>query len=160
MADLEQAGKKAEAKLKEWLNRPEEGFWFYRIPDQLTGFYGSANPCDFLLYRYPKMYCIESKCTYDDRFSFTMITDYQKEHLLEFSKVNGITSYIAVLFATQQELYLIDINDIKKVEESGKKSLNIKKKVQWNIPYIQVRTLPSRKAMLDYDFEHAKEIFK
>lgn len=29
-------GKKAEAKVKEWLHRPEEGFCFYRIPDQMT----------------------------------------------------------------------------------------------------------------------------
>ena len=29
-------GKKAEAKIKEWLNKPEEGFCFDRIPDQMT----------------------------------------------------------------------------------------------------------------------------
>lgn len=36
MADLEQFGKKAEGKIKEWLDRPEEGFCFDRIPDQLS----------------------------------------------------------------------------------------------------------------------------
>lgn len=36
MADLEQLGKKAEAKVKEWLDRPDEGFCFDRIPDQLS----------------------------------------------------------------------------------------------------------------------------
>lgn len=36
MADLTQLGKKAEAKIREWLDRPENGYCFYRLPDQLT----------------------------------------------------------------------------------------------------------------------------
>lgn len=159
MADIEQIGKKAEAKIKEWLNRPEEGFWLYRLPDQMNGFYGSSNPCDFLLYRFPKMYCIESKAVSGDRFDFSMISNFQKKSMLEFSQVNGLTCYVAILFATHQKLYLIDIRDIKHLEDEGTKSLNIKKKNSWKIAYIPVETIPSRKNMLDYDFEHAKHIF-
>lgn len=29
-------GKKAEAKVKQWLDRPEAGYCFDRIPDQMT----------------------------------------------------------------------------------------------------------------------------
>ncbi len=29
-------GKKAELKIKEWLDRPEDGYCFDRIPDQMT----------------------------------------------------------------------------------------------------------------------------
>lgn len=29
-------GKKAEAKIEEWLTRPDEGYSFDRIPDQMT----------------------------------------------------------------------------------------------------------------------------
>ena len=29
-------GKKAEQKIKEWLDRPEDGYSFDRIPDQMT----------------------------------------------------------------------------------------------------------------------------
>lgn len=36
MSDLTNLGKKAETKLKEWLNRPQEGFYFYRLADQMT----------------------------------------------------------------------------------------------------------------------------
>lgn len=36
MADLSNLGKKAEVQIKQWLDRPEEGFCFDRIPDQLT----------------------------------------------------------------------------------------------------------------------------
>lgn len=36
MSDPTNIGKKAEAKVRKWLDHPEEGFCFYRIPDQLT----------------------------------------------------------------------------------------------------------------------------
>lgn len=29
-------GKKAELKIKEWLDRPESGYCFDRVPDQMT----------------------------------------------------------------------------------------------------------------------------
>ena len=36
MPDLSNLGKKAEGKVREWLDRPEDGFYIYRLPDQLT----------------------------------------------------------------------------------------------------------------------------
>ena len=45
MGDDTNLGKKGETKLKEWLTHPEEGFFCYRLKDQLSGFYGSANMC-------------------------------------------------------------------------------------------------------------------
>lgn len=36
-------GKKAEAKIKAWLDRPAEGYCIDRVYDQLSGFYGSKN---------------------------------------------------------------------------------------------------------------------
>ena len=53
-------GKKAETKIREWLDKQDQGYCFERIPDQLTGFYGSRNICDFYLYVWPNMYYIES----------------------------------------------------------------------------------------------------
>ena len=66
-------GKKAEEKIEEWLDRPQEGYCFDRIPDQMTGLYGSKNICDFTLFKSPYMYYIESKATWNDRFDFSMI---------------------------------------------------------------------------------------
>ena len=39
--DTDLLGKKAEKKIKEWLDKSEEGYCFDRIPDQMTGFFGS-----------------------------------------------------------------------------------------------------------------------
>ena len=78
----ETLGKKAEKKIKEWLDRPEAGYDFNRIPDQLSGRYGSKNMCDFTLFLSPYNYYIESKATEADRFDFSMISDYQYEYLI------------------------------------------------------------------------------
>lgn len=146
-------GKKAEQKLRVWLDRPEDGYCFDRLPDQMTGFYGSKNICDFTLFKSPNMYYIESKATWADRFDFSMITDYQYENLLKKSMIANVYGVIVVLFAAEQRSFIIDIREIDKVKASGKKSLNIKKISNWNIQYREIQTIPSRKALLDYKGE-------
>lgn len=148
-------GKKAEAKISTWLDRPADGYCLDRIKDQMTGFYGSKNICDFILFKSPYMYYIESKATWEDRFDFSMISDYQYDNLLKKSKINNVFGLVIILFATHQRAFIIEINEIDKLSKSGKKSLNIKKIDKWNIRYKEVQTIPSRKALLDYtgDFD-------
>lgn len=152
MADIEQLGKKAEAKIKQWLDRPEEGYCFLRLPDQMTGYYGSSNICDFLLYKKPNFYLIESKATYNDNFPFSMITEFQHDNMIEKSQVEGVKSFVVVLFASYQRAFIFDINDIEdQVSSGGQKSINIKKIEKWTLPFIEIQTVPSRKQLLDYD---------
>ena len=147
----ESTGKKAERKIFDWLNRPEDGYLMYRIPDQVTGWYGtSQNPCDFFVFKMPHFYAIESKCTEHDRFDFAMLTDYQHECLQKYSKIPGCFGYVIVLFATYKRAFILDIRDIDKSIASGKKSINITKIKSWKIPYREIQTIPSRKALLDY----------
>lgn len=149
-------GKKAEAKIKEWLDKPEEGYCFDRIPDQMTGFYGSKNICDFTLFKSPNMYYIESKATWEDRFDFSMLSSTQHDGLLEKSKIPNVYGVVIVLFAHHQRAFIIDINEIKRLEDSGNKSINIKKIDNWGITYTEVQTIPnSRKTFLDYTGEFA-----
>lgn len=144
-------GKDAEKKIKEWLDRPEEGYCFDRLPDQMTGFWGSTNICDFTLYKFPYMYYLESKATWEDRFNFSMLTETQHDEMLKKSKIEGVFSYVIVLFATYKRAFLINIKDIVKLEEQGKHSLNIKKIDKWKIPYQEIMTVPNpRKKLLDY----------
>ena len=146
-------GKKAEAKIEEWLDRPQEGYCFDRIPDQMTGFYGSKNICDFTLFKSPYMYYIESKATWDDRFDFSMITEYQHDNLLKKSKIPNVFGLIIVLFASYKRAFVIDIREIKRLEDTGVKSLNIKKLAKWQCKWKELQTVPSRKQLLDYTGE-------
>lgn len=149
-------GKKAEQKIKAWLDKPESGYSFDRIPDQMTGFYAvSRNICDFVCYKYPNIYYIESKSTWNDRFDFSMISDTQFLGLLNKSKIDGCFGLIIILFASHKRAFILDIRDIHSAISSGVKSINIKKLSTWNLPYIEIETIQSRKDLLDYcsDFE-------
>jgi hypothetical protein len=146
-------GKKAEKKIAQWLDRPSEGYCFDRIPDQLTGFYGSRNICDFTLFKAPYMYYIESKATWEDRFNFSMISEYQYENLLLKSKIENVYGVIIVLFATAKRAFIIDINEIDRLSKLGNKSLNIKKIDKWGIQYKEIETVTSKKELLDYKGE-------
>lgn len=148
-------GKKAEDKIKEWLDRPDDGISYTRLFDQLSGFYQtSRNICDFIVYEYPYQYFIESKATYGDRFDFSMIQPHQKDGLLMKSKIYGCFGLIIVLFATYKRAFILDIRDINDMITNGKKSINIKKINKWfeqGMPYIEISTIPnSRKKLLDY----------
>lgn len=144
-------GKKAEAKIEEWLNRPESGYSFDRIPDQMTGYWGSSNICDFICFKYPNMYYIESKATWEDRFDFNMLTEKQHDGLLAKSQIAHVYGWVIVLFASYKRAFVVDIREIKRLEDSGKKSINIKKIDKWGIRYKEIQTVPNnRKHMLDY----------
>ena len=111
----------------------------------------SRNICDFICYKQPNIYYIESKATWKDRFDFTMIEDHQKQGLLAKSKISGCFGWVIVLFATYKRAFRLDIQDIYKLEESGVKSLNVTKIDKWAIPYKELSTVPSnRKQLLDY----------
>ena len=149
----EDLGKKAEKKIKEWLDRPQDGYCFDRIKDQMTGFFGSKNICDFTLFKSPNFYYIESKATTQDRFDFSMLTPTQHDEMLKKSKIDHVYGLVIVLFSEYQRAFILNIKDIKSLEDSGKKSLNIKKISKWFIPYAEIQTIPSRKYLLDYTGE-------
>ena len=150
MSIQDNLGKLAEKQIAKWLHRPSDGYCFERIPDQLSGFYGSKNICDFFLYKSPNMYFIESKATHKDRFDFTMITEYQWTNLLSRSKIDGVYGLVIVLFATPQRAFILDIQDLEAAKQAGTKSLNITKIAKWKVPYKEIKTVPSRKQLLDY----------
>ena len=144
-------GKKAEKKIKEWLDHPELGYSFDRLPDQMTGFYGSKNICDFTLFKSPLFFYIESKATWQDSFRLEMISEYQWDKLYEKSFIQNVWSIVIVLFATYQRAFIFNIQDLHRMKEDGPKSLNISKIGKWPVPYLEIPTIPnSRKELLDY----------
>ena len=138
---------------------PNEGFCFDRIPDQMNGFFGSNNICDFTLFKAPNFYYIESKASYNDNMPFNMLTDYQYDHMREKAHIAGVKSYAIFLFASYRRAFIFDILDIEKSIAEGVKSVNIKKVDRWKIPYTEIPTVQSRKQLLDYDKDFAKKFF-
>lgn len=145
-------GKDAEYKIREWLDRPEDGYSFDRFYDQLSGYVNtSRNICDFVCYKQPYIYYIESKATWKDNFAFNMIQPHQEEGLLKKSKISGCYGWVIVLFASYKRAFKFDIQDIVDLKEAGQKSLNITKIDNWPIRYKELQTIPNnRKKLLDY----------
>lgn len=146
-------GKKAEAKIREWLDKPEQGYCFDRIPDNMSGFIGSKNICDFTLFKKPHMYFIESKSTYEDRFNFSMITEYQFSELLKKSKIDGVYGLVSILFASYKRAFILNIQEINSLIKSKKKSINITKILKWDFKFVEIPTIQSKKLLLDYSGE-------
>lgn len=144
-------GKKAEQKLKLWLDKPEEGYSFDRVPDQLGGLYGGRNICDFICFKSPYMFYIESKATEHDRFEFSRISETQYSGLMKKSTIKNCFGLVVVLFTSYQRCFIFKIEDIDELVKSGKKSVNVAKIEKWNIPYVEIPTVPSRKLLLDYE---------
>ncbi len=154
-------GKKAEQKIKQWLDKPEEGYSFDRIPDQMTGFYAvSRNICDFICFKSPNLYYIESKSTWNSRFDFNNMSDIQYHGLLEKSKIEGCYGVIVVLFASHKRAFLLDIKQVEAIISTGKKSINIDKIDKWDFLYGEIPTIQNnRKMLLDYSGKF-EEIWK
>ena len=154
--DPDKLGKAAEAKIKEWLDRPEDGYCFNRIYDQMTGFYlVSRNIADFYCYKKPNLYYIESKSTEQDRFDFSALSDTQRNGLRVKSEIPGVYGLVVVLFITYKRAFVFDIRDIADLVSAEMavlkiKSVNVNRIDQWNIPYKEIRTIPSRKQLWDY----------
>lgn len=148
-------GKIAEGKIREWLDRPEDGYSLDRIMDQMTGYYRvSRNICDFHCFCSPNMYYIESKSTWEDRFEFALISDTQYNGLLEKSKIANVFGLVIVLFASHKRAIILDIRDIDATLKKNKHSVNIKKLASGIIPYAEITTIPNnRKTYLDYSGE-------
>lgn len=170
MADTE-FGKIAEQRIRTWLDKPELGYDFSRIPDQMSGMYiVSRNICDFDCYRFPYFYHIESKATYADRFEFNQLTNTQRDGLLIKSEVKGSYGLVIVLFAEYKRAFIFNIRDIaeytdpeatlqeryeafhkgKTIAQLKIKSVNIKKIDKWEIPHWEIETIPSKKQLLEY----------
>lgn len=148
-------GKEAEEKIKQWLDRKDDGYSFYRLYDIMTGFYGQYNISDFICYKYPYQWFLESKATWEDRFDFSMISETQYKGLMEMSDIPGVHAVVIVLFASYQRAFIIDIREIDRYRsETGKKSFNIKKIDHWSFRYSEIQTIPNnRKKLLDYTGE-------
>ena len=144
-------GKDAEKKISKWLDRPDEGYDIDRVPDQMSGLFGSKNICDFTLFHSPNYYYLESKATYEDSFKFSMLTEYQYNNLLVKSKIQNVFGLVVVLFASYKRAFVLDINEIDRLQkELDIHSLNIKKILAWKCRYSEIPTIPSRKQLLEY----------
>ena len=103
-----------------------EGVSIDRIHDQTTGFAGSTNVSDFIMYRYPYEWYLECKSCHGGTLNFNNITDNQRSGLLQKSEINGVFAGILVWFIDKDKTFWIDINALKELKlDLTKRSLSV-----------------------------------
>jgi len=118
----ENRGKKFENVIRKAFEKVE-GVSIDRLHDQTTGFAGSTNICDYIIYKKPFEYYVECKSVHgntlsihgtDEKHKYGNITNTQWEGLLEKSKIKGVFAGIlcwwvdkdVTLFIPIQTLYI------------------------------------------------------
>ena len=125
-------GKKFEEVIQQAFEKVN-GVNVLRVHDQTTGFAGSSNPCDFIVYHKPYLYTIETKSIHGNTFpiysrnpkkKFGNISNFQWEQLLKMSQVKGVRAGIIVWFIDKDETLWLDINLLERWRNAGHKSIH------------------------------------
>lgn len=95
-----------------------------RLNDQMNGFYGSKNPCDFVLYNKPYIYFIECKSVHGNRLPFTNISDYQWQEMTKVAKVDGVVAGVICWYIDRDVTLFIPIETLNALKCNGAKSVS------------------------------------
>lgn len=150
-----------------------------RLHDQTTGYVGSSNVCDFIVYRKPRIYYIECKSVHGNTLSihsvpklnkrgklqgfYGNISDKQWEGLLEKSKIDGAIAGIMCWWIDHDVTLFIPIGLLADARKFGYKSIrydfNLSKVIMGNdlkvgkcVQPIAVSGMKKR-VFFDYDME-------
>lgn len=123
-----------------------------RIPDQMSGFAGSQNICDFIVYREPMLFYIECKCCYGNTLNYHAISDNQWRGLEQKSLIPGVIAGVMIWFIDHDETVFIPIQTLLERKRDGEKSVNAKTLNKWGMSIVRVPG-KKRKILFDYDME-------
>lgn len=118
-------GKKFEDVVREAFEKVP-GVSIDRLHDQTTGFKGSSNICDFIVYREPYEYYFECKSVHGNTFPFRNLTDTQYKGLLEKSQIEGVFAGVIVWWIDKDVTAFIPIQLIAELRNGRHKSVNVK----------------------------------
>jgi hypothetical protein len=127
-----------------------------RLHDQTTGFKGSTNICDFIVYQKPFQYYIECKSIHGNTLSifgtkpenkYGNITNKQWEGLLEKSKIYGCVAGIMCWWVDRDVTLFIDIRLLQLLREGGYKS------IRYDLDDSLVISVPGTKKRVFFDYD-------
>lgn len=124
-----------------------------RLHDQTTGYRGSSNICDFIVYKYPYQFYFECKTVHGNTLPFSNITDTQWRGLLEKSRINGVMAGVICWWVDKDVTKFIPIQALEHEKFIGAKSVRYDSKLFSNI---EIKGKKKR-VFFEYDME---EFFK
>lgn len=124
-----------------------------RLPDQMGGYLGAKNICDFIVYKYPHEYYIECKTVKGNRLPYSNISEAQWQGLLEKSKIKGVYAGVLCWWIDKDVTMYIPIQELQINKELGYKS------VPWDAQHPNIVELQGKKKRTYYDYD-MKDFFK
>lgn len=125
-----------------------------RLHDQTTGYLGSKNICDFIVYKKPYEYYIECKSVHGNTFPFSNITDNQYKGLLEKSKIKGVIAGLMVWWIDRDVTAFVPIQFIEWQKTLERKSLpyGLADEVEFE-NWMSCITIPGKKKRVFFDYD-------
>ena len=120
-----------------------------RLHDQTTGWKGSSNICDFIVYREPYEYYFECKSVHGNTLPFRNISATQWNGLLEKSFIEGVTAGIICWWIDKDRTLFIPIQTLQKLLNSG----NVSYRYDWYSYDVVEITGKKKRVFFDYDME-------
>ena len=118
-------GKKFENRFKtDWVESVKDSF-IYRLNDQMSGYLGSSNVCDFICYKYPNIFLIDTKSIQGNTLPFSDLRQY--DQMLEYKNIKGVRVGFVVWFVDHDKVLWIPVQTMEKIQKEGLKSYNIRK---------------------------------
>lgn len=129
----ENRGKKFEEVIKQAFQKVP-GVSIDRLHDQTTGFAGSTNICDFIVYREPNEFYFECKSVHGNTLPFSNITEKQWLGLLEKSKIEGVFAGVICWWVDRDITKYIPIQVLQFLKSCGDKSISFRDDYSTGVP--------------------------
>lgn len=130
-----------------------------RMYDQMSGYKGSCNICDFIAYHCPHQFYFECKSCYgntlsihsnDPKRKYGLISNAQWDGLLAKSEITGITAGYFIWFIDHDMTLFVDAKTMKDIRDAGNKSFNINHLQHYNGNFYIV---PGDKKRVRFDYD-------
>ena len=120
-----------------------------RLHDQTTGYMGSRNICDFIVYKKPHEFYIECKSVHGNTLPFSNITDNQWKGLLDKSKIPGVYAGVICWWVDKDITAFISIQELEECKRNGYKSIRFNHEPFYSNGMIHI---PGKKKRVFFDY--------
>lgn len=120
-------GKKFEKAFSDQLK--ENGYCFDRLKDDMSGWKGVSNVCDFIVFHNETLFYIECKAVHGNTFNYSLLRENQYKGLLEKSKFKHVCAGVVIWFVDNELTVYLPIKFIENEKLNNVKSFNSTKEV-------------------------------
>ena len=118
-----------------------------RLHDQMTGFKGSQNICDFVVYKCPYQFYIECKAVHGNTLPFSNITSTQWDGLLKKSKITGVVAGVLCWWVDHDATRFIPIKILDVRKQAGDKS------IRYDVEDRNIKNIKGKKKRVFYEYD-------